>query len=70
VLLGSHYSIRVPERALRMTFAVVLVLSGIKLLEIPFATLIIEISAGVAGLVAATVIVRAARTRFMAPATE
>jgi uncharacterized membrane protein YfcA len=46
VLLGSHYSIRVPERALRMSFAIVLVLSGIKLLEIPFATLII-----VAGLV-------------------
>jgi uncharacterized membrane protein YfcA len=70
VLLGSHYSIRVPERALRMTFAVVLVLSGIKLLEVPAATLIIEISAGVAGLVVATLIVRAARTRFMAPATE
>ena len=70
VLLGSHYSIRVPERALRMSFAIVLVLSGIKLLEIPFATLIIEISAGLAGLVLATVIVRAARTRYMAPATE
>ena len=70
VLLGSHYSIRVPERALRMSFAVVLVLSGIKLLEVPAATLIIEISAGVAGLVLATVIVRAARTRFMAPATD
>jgi uncharacterized membrane protein YfcA len=70
VLIGSHYSIRVPERALRMSFAVVLVLSGIKLLEIPFATLIIEISAGVAGLVLATLIVKAARTRYMAPATE
>jgi uncharacterized membrane protein YfcA len=46
VLLGSHYSIRVPERALRMSFAIVLVLSGIKLLEIPFATPIV-----VAGLV-------------------
>jgi hypothetical protein len=70
VLIGSHYSIRVPERALRMSFAVVLVLSGIKLLEIPFATLIIEISAGIAGLVLATLIVKAARTRYMAPATE
>jgi uncharacterized membrane protein YfcA len=70
VLLGSHYSIRVPERALRMSFAIVLVLSGIKLLEVPAATLIIEISAGVAGLVLATLIVRAARTRYMAPATE
>jgi ammonia channel protein AmtB len=48
----------------------VLVLSGIKLLEIPFATLIIEISAGVAGLVLAMVIGRALRTRHMAPATE
>jgi uncharacterized membrane protein YfcA len=70
VLIGSHYSIRVPERALRMSFAIVLVLSGIKLLEIPFATLIIEISAGISGLVLATVIGRALRTRYMAPATE
>jgi uncharacterized membrane protein YfcA len=70
VLIGSHYSIRVPERALRMSFAIVLVLSGIKLLEIPFATLIIEISAGIAGLVLATVIGRAVRTRYLAPATE
>jgi uncharacterized membrane protein YfcA len=70
VLLGSHYSVRVPERALRMSFAIVLVLSGIKLLEIPFATLIIEISAAVAGLTLATLIVRAARTRFLSPATE
>jgi uncharacterized membrane protein YfcA len=70
VLIGSHYSIRVPERALRMSFAIVLVLSGIKLLEIPFATLIIEVSAGIAGLVLATVIGRAVRTRYLAPATE
>jgi uncharacterized membrane protein YfcA len=42
VLLGSHYSIRVPERALRMSFAIVLVLSGIKLLALPGATKIIE----------------------------
>jgi uncharacterized membrane protein YfcA len=70
VLLGSHYSIRVPERALRMSFAVVLVLSGIKLLEVPAATLIIEISAGVAGLVLAALIVRAARTRYLAPVAD
>jgi uncharacterized membrane protein YfcA len=41
VLLGSHFSIRVPERALRMGFAFVLVLSGIKLLDVPAATEII-----------------------------
>jgi uncharacterized membrane protein YfcA len=70
VLLGSHYSIRIPERGLRMAFAIVLVLSGIKLLEVPFATLIIEIAAGLAGVVVAALIVRAARTRYFAPATD
>jgi hypothetical protein len=70
VLLGSHYSIRVPERGLRMAFAIVLVLSGIKLLEVPFATLIIEITAGIAGLLGAALLIRAARIRYLAPATD
>jgi uncharacterized membrane protein YfcA len=43
VLLGSHMSIRVPERALRTAFAVVLILSGIKLVGMPQSTLIIEV---------------------------
>jgi uncharacterized membrane protein YfcA len=47
VLIGSHYSIRVPERALRMAFAFVLVLSGIKLLDFSFSTLAVEIAAPV-----------------------
>ncbi len=51
VLLGSHYSIHVPERALRMAFAFVLVLSGIKLLDLSFSTLVVEI-AGPAGIAA------------------
>jgi uncharacterized membrane protein YfcA len=51
VLLGSHFSIRVPERALRTAFAFVLILSGIKLVELPAATTIIEI-AGPAGALA------------------
>ena len=54
VLLGSHYSIRVPERALRMSFAFILVLSGIKLLDVPGATTIIEAGLGI-GIVAALV---------------
>ena len=48
VLIGSHLSIRVPERALRMAFAVVLVLSGIKLVKIPGATTIVEVGLAVA----------------------
>ena len=51
VLLGSHLSIRVPERALRIAFAFILVLSGIKLVEVPAATLIIEIAGGVGAVV-------------------
>jgi len=51
VLVGSHLSIRVPERALRMAFAFVLVLSGIKLVELPGATTIIEIGVGVGAVV-------------------
>jgi uncharacterized membrane protein YfcA len=43
VLIGSHLSVRVPERALRTTFAFVLILSGIKLVEVPGATTIIEV---------------------------
>jgi uncharacterized membrane protein YfcA len=46
VLLGSHLSIRVPDRVLRVAFAIVLVLSGIKLVKVPAANSIVE--AGVA----------------------
>jgi uncharacterized protein len=43
VFLGSHLSIRVPDRALRTAFAFVLVLSGIKLVKMPAADTIIEV---------------------------
>jgi uncharacterized membrane protein YfcA len=54
VLLGSHLSIRVPEKALRTAFAFTLILSGIKLVEVPAATTIIEVCLGLA-IVALTV---------------
>jgi len=47
VLLGSHLSVRIPERALRIAFAFVLVLSGVKLVKLPASTTIIEVGAGV-----------------------
>jgi uncharacterized membrane protein YfcA len=47
VLVGSHLSLRIPERALRVAFAFVLVLSGIKLLDFPAATTIVEAGVGV-----------------------
>jgi uncharacterized membrane protein YfcA len=65
VLIGSHYSIRVPERALRIAFAVTLVLSGIKIVDVPGATPIIVVALGV-GLLA--LIVWAALRLRMRPA--
>ncbi len=47
VLLGSQMSIKVPERALRIAFAFVLVLSGIKLVDLPGASTIVEVGVGV-----------------------
>jgi uncharacterized protein len=46
VLLGSHLSIRVPDRALRVAFSLILVLSGIKLLDVPAANRIVEVGVG------------------------
>ena len=54
VLIGSNLSIKVPERALRVGFALVLVLSGIKLVDVPGANTIVEVGAalGVVGFLA------------------
>jgi uncharacterized membrane protein YfcA len=47
VLLGSQMSIRVPERALRVAFGVVLVLSGIKVAGVPQSTYVIAVGLGI-----------------------
>jgi uncharacterized membrane protein YfcA len=71
VLVGSHLSIKVPERALRVAFAFVLILSGIKLVEVPAATTIIAVTSSVAIL---TLLVRGMmllRSRWLAaPAVD
>jgi uncharacterized membrane protein YfcA len=63
VLLGSHLSIRVPDRILRIAFAIVLVLSGIKLAKLPAANTIVEIGAGVSIAVLVAWSVQMLRTR-------
>jgi hypothetical protein len=40
-LIGSSLSIRVPERSLRVAFGTVLILSGIKLVGVPYANYIV-----------------------------
>ena len=47
VLLGSHLSVRVPDRPLRISFGVVLLLSGLKLVDFPHATYVIAVSLSV-----------------------
>jgi uncharacterized membrane protein YqgA involved in biofilm formation len=54
VLLGSQMSIRIPERSLRFAFAFVLVLSGIKLVGVPHAGVVIVVALA-AGAVALSV---------------
>jgi hypothetical protein len=62
VLLGSQMSIRVPERALRVAFGVILVLSGIKIAGTPQANLILEVGVG---LIAAAFLVWSGRQLFV-----
>ena len=47
VLVGSTLSIRVPDRALRIAFATILFLSGLKLADIPYAALVIGVAVAV-----------------------
>ena len=46
VLIGSNLSVKVPERALRVVFGIVLVLSGIKLVGVPEANYVIAVLLG------------------------
>ncbi len=43
VLLGSHYSVRLPEAVLRLTLANVLAISGLKLVNVPNVYLVIAL---------------------------
>ena len=58
VLLGSQMSIKVPEHALRIAFAVVLILSGIKLVAVPQASLIIVVALAVGAVALAVYVLR------------
>jgi hypothetical protein len=70
VLLGSHLSVRVPERALRTAFAFVLILSGIKLVGVPAATTIIEVCLALGAIVLLVWLAVQLRLRRLAPAAD
>jgi uncharacterized membrane protein YfcA len=58
VLIGSNLSVKVPERALRVAFGVVLVLSGLKIVDVPYSTYVIAVTLGLALFVGAAVSIR------------
>jgi uncharacterized protein len=61
VLIGSQLSIGIPERLLRTTLAVVLILSGIKLLNVPYSSTVIVIGLAVGAVLLAASMFRMAR---------
>jgi len=65
VLIGSQISVGLPERVLRFSLAAVLALSGLKLLDVPYANelVLLSLGAGLAALVVWGVLVLVRRTR-------
>jgi uncharacterized membrane protein YfcA len=63
VLVGSRLTLRLPDRTLRISLATVLLLSGIKLLDVPGSDAIV-----VSGLALGAVALVVATTRFVVPA--
>jgi uncharacterized protein len=70
VLVGSNMSIRVPDRALRIGFATILFLSGLKLVKIPHADVVIVSAAAVTAGALVAWSVRRLVVRRAAPAVD
>jgi uncharacterized protein len=74
VLIGSHYSVRIPEAWLRLALADVLAISGLKLVQVP--NLYLAIAIGVSVAVGTVCVVRTGRRlraegkRLLVPAGE
>jgi hypothetical protein len=47
VLIGSQISVGMPERVLRLALAAALILSGVKLLDVPYANMIVVVGLAV-----------------------
>jgi uncharacterized protein len=74
VLIGSHYSVRIPEAWLRLALADVLAISGLKLVQVP--NLYLAIAIGASLVVGAAAVIRTRRRlraqgkRLLVPAGE
>ena len=70
VLIGSQFSVRAGERFLRISLALVLFLSGVKLIDFPGANLVIAVVVGIALVAAAITLVRRLRQSGTVDAAE
>jgi len=70
VLLGANMSIKVPDRALRIGFATILFLSGLRLIGVPQTTLVFAGAAAFAVGAATAWSVRWLMLRRVAPASD
>jgi len=74
ILIGSHWSVRIPEAWLRLALADVLAISGLKLVQVPNVFLAVAIGVSVA--VAVFVLIRTTRRlraqgeKLLVPAEE
>jgi uncharacterized membrane protein YfcA len=74
VLIGSHYSVRIPEAWLRLALADVLAISGLKLVQVP--NLYLAIAIGLSVVIGIVAVVRTGRRlraegkRLLVPAGE
>jgi hypothetical protein len=55
VLVGSHFSVTLPEAVLRFTLANVLAISGLKLVNVPNVWLVVALALSAVGVVATLV---------------
>ena len=70
VLLGGHFTVRLPDRALRIALAATLTLAGVKLVDPPGADAIVIGGAVIASIAAAATFARWLNGRGTEPATE
>lgn len=68
VLVGSQFTVKLPDRALRSALAATLTLAGVKLIDFPGADAVLLAGVALAAAAALAVTVRALATRSRAPA--
>ncbi len=70
VLLGSNLTVRVNDRPLRVALATILLVSGIKLLDVPASDIVVVVALAAGAVLLAFVFVRRAVNGRVAPARE